>query len=101
MHLFHMRKTIRLPHLGFAIFIRPRPKKWTAYASCLTSKDGYSCLLYLPKGATAPAVAHELMHVIQHIVKRFNMDIYEESEHTAYIMQYALQEIMQGRKTVR
>ena len=38
-------------------------------------------------------IAHECMHVIQIICEKFSMKIENEQEHTAYIMNYLLDEI--------
>ena len=93
-----MHKTIRLPHLGFAVFVRPRPKNWHAYASVMYSKDGYSCKLLLPPNPSVGAVAHECVHILQAVCRRYNIDFKNEDEHMGYIMQYLVQEICKKKK---
>ena len=95
-----MRKTVRVPHLGFAVFVRPRPKNSKSYAHVLYSKDGFSCQLFLPDVPSYSAVAHECVHILQAICEKYNIDFTREDEHLGYIMQYLMQEIC-GKKTVR
>lgn len=96
-----MYKTIRIPHLGFAVYIRPKPKEWTSYASTLFSKDGYSVKLYLPDRCTTSALAHELVHVLQALSRKYNMDFDNEDEHFAYIMQWLMEEVQGAQRKAR
>ena len=41
-----------------------------------------------------PYIAHEIVHVLQIICKRLQTKIEDESEHTAYIMHYLLDELI-------
>jgi hypothetical protein len=50
--------------------------------------------LYLPDKPDPTLVAHELVHVLQHLYEVRNMCFGLESEHGAYIMQYAMGKIL-------
>ena len=41
-----------------------------------------------------PIIAHEVMHAIQIICEEYGMNIETEKEHTAYLMSYILEEII-------
>lgn len=47
-----------------------------------------------PKDIHFPSVAHEVLHCIQFIAKDRGIDIIEEREHCAYMMQYILNRIL-------
>lgn len=94
-----MRKNILIPHLGFLIEVRPIPKNHDAYASTFIYRD--KCKLVLPKGCPASAVAHELIHVLQELCKQRNIDFKEEGEHMGYIMQWLMEEILDGKYRIK
>jgi hypothetical protein len=91
-----MRKDIHLPHLNYTIRVRdlkPNPDGGAPAAWMDRSHKDHSTL-YLPKRPDPCLVAHELVHVLQHLYKVRNMGFGLESEHGAYIMQYAMGRIL-------
>jgi hypothetical protein len=89
-------KNISLPHIGYTVRVRPpklhpdgtMPPAWTEEASA------NHCVVYLPANADPCMVSHELVHVLQHICHVRDMAFLTESEHTAYLMQYLMGEIL-------
>jgi hypothetical protein len=96
-----MRKDIIIPHLGFGVYVRPKPKDWDAYASCLFSDDGWSVKLILPDNCTPGALAHELVHVLQAICRSWRINFNDEGEHMGTIMQWLMQTIQDEQRRVR
>ena len=96
-----MRKTIRLPHLGFAVFVEPKPKNWSTWASVLWTEGENFCTMVLPDDIGPAALAHEIVHVLYYICKTYGMDFTREREHMGYITQYLMQEIREAQRKVR
>lgn len=102
-------KTIEIPHLKFIVYV----KDMSELRGVEVKGSGMTCLLEDKNSACIflqdvkmlvknpfffPYVAHEVMHIIQILCKEFNMDIKNEHEHTAYLMNYLLEEILEYSK---
>jgi hypothetical protein len=101
-----VRKDIRIPHIGFFVLLRPKPKGWDAYASTLyaidaqNSKRNYVKLI-LPDNCTASALAHELTHVLGAIERYTGAEFGSESEHYGFMMQYLMEQVIAEQRKVR
>ena len=101
-----MRLDINIPHIGFFVLVRPKPKDWDAYASTLyptdddRAKRNYVTLI-LPDDCTTSALAHELTHALGAIERYTGAEFGSESEHYAFMMQYLMEEIQAEQRKVR
>jgi hypothetical protein len=92
-------KKIVINHLGYIIYVKDvnlgqhkdRFEMWTQ------KLDGCSCELYTYRKIAlrdTPTIAHEVMHVLQYIAEDRGIDMSEERENMAYLMQYIMSQIM-------
>lgn len=98
-------KIISIPHLHrtrvFLLdmkYLRGIEIKGPAYTCRMSNDDIVVCLVDIEKSLKSKRfvsiLAHEFMHVIQHLCEQFCMTIEEEREHTAYIMGYLMDEAL-------
>lgn len=90
------RCDITLPHLNYTLKVRrikaaEIDESTKAYVE---RHDRHSCTLHLPSPCAAPMAAHEVLHAIQFLFRDRHIDFLDETEHAAYIMQYALGRVM-------
>lgn len=88
---------ISIPHLNYTVKVRPfkKPPGSIAEASAWIDRvDKFHCVMYLRKGAKPPTVAHELVHVLQHLCDVRHMGFTAEDEHMGYLMQYLMGRIL-------
>ena len=94
---------IVINHLGYTIEVLDRKKakgkEFDLLQHCvaITHKGKHKSTIYIKtpiKRNYIPVIAHELMHVIQNICVDRDIDMIQEQEQVAYIMQYALGKIM-------
>jgi len=92
--------TIYLDHLFYKIEVDFNSKDFLNQRGieCATEdvENGYIKLHFRskPKDINFSSVAHEVLHCIQFIAKHRGIDITEEKEHCAYMMQYILNRIL-------
>lgn len=87
---------IPIPHLGYTVIHKPftsAPKSIPNARAYVVHNNSNSCTIYSDKKATAPDLAHELVHVLQFICLDRNIDFRIEQEHMAYIMGYVMGKI--------
>lgn len=101
MKLKNIYKTFSLPHLhGLEIhfmdmkYLKGVEIQGAGFHSVM--EDG-SVLIFIQDINTSvkdikkmPVIAHEVVHLLQHICETFSMEFYNESEHMAYIMYYII-----------
>lgn len=86
----------KLPHLAFTLVIKTTSDKkpllmnMTEVRAYVSFDSEYQTTIHCHRSVSVFTIAHELMHVIQHICRAYHMDWESEIEHTAYIMQYFL-----------
>ena len=97
-------KTLKIPHLNFTVHFLDMSK----LKGVPISGAGYTCLMednsacvFLQdiektvKDVTKSSyVAHEIMHIIQILCEKFSMKVEEEKEHTAYLMHYLMDNLI-------
>lgn len=91
-----MRK-IYLPHLNYTLFVRKMkvpPEEIPNALAWFQSIDENSSAIYLAKKEVPGDIAHELIHVLQHICLHRNIDFIRETEHMGYLMHYLLGKVM-------
>ena len=96
--------TIDIPHLRFTVYVKDMStlmgieEKGCGY-TCQFDEDS-ACLFFenLKENRKElqfqPFIAHECLHVIQILCKKYAMSIENESEHTAYLLTYMMDRIM-------
>ena len=104
-------RTICLPHLDYTVYVKDLSElklinesgveEQIATGGYTTKIDHSSCAIFFEdiknssKNIVAiPYLAHEVMHVIQLLCERSQMKVEEEKEHTAYLMHYILNQII-------
>jgi hypothetical protein len=98
-------KTIHIPHLRFTVYVKDMSelmgveRKGSGYvaqfgddSACLFLEDVEKTVKQLDR---FPTIAHEVLHVIQILCEKFQMKIENEQEHTAYLMHYILEKIIE------
>jgi len=97
-------KTVEIPHLRFEVHFMDI--KWLrgvdikgAGFTCISGEDEATVFLEdientVKNIALMPFLAHEIMHVIQILCDRFSMKIEQEQEHTAYLMHYLMDKLI-------
>ncbi len=101
---------IKIPHLGYTVKVFDLSKltmqnemsvPMDILGSGYTVVSGeYECSIFIEDLENSkkmidriPTIAHECMHVVQILCEKFAMKVENEQEHTAYILQYLLEEI--------
>lgn len=95
-------KTVQIKQLGYKIYTKDISKskvhvpnrKLVMYFSPI---DYNSSEIWIPKKITKfdiPTLAHEVVHILQHISKVRGIDFINEEEHFGYLMQFILNEIL-------
>jgi len=88
---------IYLAHIHFTVKVRPfkKPPKHLPFADAWFSADHIdNCTIYLKKNSPPNVIAHELVHVLQHICACRGIEFTEESGHMGYIMQHLMGRIL-------
>jgi hypothetical protein len=97
-------KKIHIPHLSYTLYICDK-KNAKGYAkeylkkmhACREIIDHKSSKIWIKipiKPLEFPTLAHEVVHVLQHIAKEKDMVFEKEEEHFAYLMHYILNEVL-------
>lgn len=85
---------IKLPHINYTVRVRPwkmlKDPKWRKSKALFWATGKCVGTLYFRNNPPPSTIAHELIHVLQHICESNNMDFCYEIEHMAYIMQYLM-----------
>ena len=91
---------IEIPHLNYKIVYGVNPKEFikkqsgaVMFAEDTNKNTGAIIFRKNPDNLDSAAVAHEIVHVLQFLCKRRNIEMEEETEHMGYLMQYIFNEI--------
>lgn len=91
---------IQIPHLGYTIIYGINKKEFidrqansVMFAENTNKNMGAIIFRKQPNDADISTVAHEVVHVLQFICRRRNINMEDETEHMGYLMQYILNEI--------
>lgn len=99
-------KKIYIPHLFYTVYICDKSKATGRVKKYLKDENMNACReisgshasriwIKMPiKPVEVPTLAHEIVHVLQHIAKERDIDFKDEEEHFAYLMQYILNEAL-------
>lgn len=97
-------KKIEIPHLRFNVYfmdlskLQGVPKLGAGYTCIFEDNSATVFLQDIEKNVKriefTPYIAHEIMHVIQIICEKFSMRVEIEQEHTAYIMHYLMDKLI-------
>lgn len=86
----------QLPHLAFTLIVKTQSDKKpllmnkSQVRAYVSFDNSHQATIHCHRSVSVFTMAHELMHVIQHICRTYFIDWENETEHTAYIMQYFL-----------
>jgi hypothetical protein len=95
---------IKIPHIFYEVEILDI-KKATGVGKemlksnfvAITEYQNHKSIIYIKlpiKPVDVPTLCHELVHVLQNICRDNKISFENEEEHTAYIFQYVLNEIL-------
>ena len=101
-------KVIEIPHLKFRVLIKDMEAYKKLYpdneikgGAVTLRTDTHEITIFITDMAKStllientPLIAHECMHVIQLISTQYGMSIEHEMEHSAYLMYYLIEEII-------
>lgn len=93
-------KKIAIPHLGYTVI--HGIKKHNTFTMYCEKINNNSCAIYYPKKLSTndlSTLAHEVVHALQYIAEARHINMINEQEHVAYLMQYILNEILGFRYT--
>lgn len=99
------KKIIFIPHLSYTIEVRDKAKatgaarKYGEYMELFHEKvSSRLSIIHLHekhlRPVNFPLLAHEVVHVLQHIAQIYDIDFKTEEEHFAYLMQFILNQIL-------
>jgi len=109
---FDYYKMVELPHIRTTVYFADMSKlkgvSITGAGCCIESGNTFTvdgkteiCIFLQDIKANVkeisftPYLAHEIMHAIQIMCRNLQMEVPEEVEHTAYIMHYLLESILE------
>ena len=91
---------ILIPHLGYTVYIKDKKlakglvKNYLVkMEACRETINNNSSIIWIKlpiKPIDVPTLAHEVIHVLQHIAKEKDIDFIKEEEHFAYLMHFIL-----------
>lgn len=97
-------KIIKIPHLKYEVWVKDMSKlkgveKKGSGFTCVVNENTACIFIENLKESSImleriPHIAHEVTHVLQIICEKFGMKMENEQEHTAYLMSYILEEIL-------
>ena len=91
---------IQIKHLGYTVKVKPRKShktspEWMLFVTERTDANTSTIFIDSPvKTSDIPSVIHEIVHVLQYLCADRGIDFSQEQEHTAYIAQHILNEIL-------
>ncbi len=105
-------KKVEIPHVRFTVYfmdlskLQGVPKLGAGYTCIFNDtfqKDGKTevCIFLqdiednVKNIQYVPYIAHEIMHALQILCENLGMQIQEEKEHTAYLMHYLLEQVLE------
>jgi hypothetical protein len=105
-------KKVEIPHVRFTVFffdltkLQGVPKLGAGYTCVFddtfsTTGETKVCIFLedieenVKRIEFMPYIAHEIIHAIQILCENTGMQIHEEKEHTAYIMHYLMEQVIE------
>jgi hypothetical protein len=92
---------ILIPHLDYFVYVKDisegKGQPVWAEAFCQADENSKECTIYLAKNKKIPVelLAHEVLHAVQFICRRRNINMNDELENVGYLMQYIMHRICQ------
>lgn len=92
-------KRILIPHLAYTVNVKEpgKNKPITNAVAWVEWDSDNECSLYIKqpiKPYQVPTLAHELVHVLQHISEARGIHFASEREHLGYLMQWLMNEVL-------
>jgi hypothetical protein len=87
---------IQIPHLAYTITLKDAYHKSMGNMPSCQKVDNGNCIIWMPKKIRkeVTTVAHEVVHAVQFICNSRDIDMVQEQEHIAYMVQYIMAKIL-------